>query len=129
MICRTSSLAKLRAEGESASRANRKRHDRRHPISAISARTRFFVESHNPISRTESKRWPPSQVGHEHQGLGFDAECACTWLRGVNGFLERIVRVRQRILPERGGDVNLSSREPVSGGKDIDAREFLHVVQ
>src|SRR5437879_3964370 len=116
MICCTSYLAKLCAEGESASRADCKRHDRRHPISAISARTRFFVESHNPISRAESGRWPPSQVGHEHQGLGFDAECACTWFRGVDGLLERVVRIRQRILPERAGDVRLWRRERVAGG-------------
>ena len=129
MICCTSYLAKLCAEGESASRADCKRHDRRHPISAISARTRFFVESYNPISRTESRRSPPSQVGHEHQSLGFDAECARTCLRAVDGLLERIVRVRQRILPERGGDVDLSCREPVSGGKDMDAQEFLYLVE
>src|SRR5207245_7219490 len=95
----TSYLAKFRAEGESASRADCKRHDRRHPISAISARTRFFVESHNPISKTESGRWPPSQVGHEDQGLGFDAECACIWLRAVDGLLARVVRVHNECFP------------------------------
>src|SRR5437870_11614548 len=54
MICCTSYLAKLCAEGESASRADCKRHHRRHPISARSAGTRVLVESHNPISKQQS---------------------------------------------------------------------------
>jgi len=33
------------------------------------------------------------------------------------------------MLPERGGDVNFSSREPVSVGKDMDAQEFLYLVE
>ena len=33
------------------------------------------------------------------------------------------------MLPERGGDVNFSSREPVSVGKDMDAQEFLRLVE
>jgi len=33
------------------------------------------------------------------------------------------------MLPERGGDVKFSSREPVSVGKDMDAQEFLYLVE